>query len=137
MLPLPLAQHRRDPQPTQQRTQRLRIIAGVALQTLRQLPLGSGLAADRRLVEKHVHHLRDLVDVGGGHGRVQGDAVGVGQDMVLAAGLAAISGLGPVSSPPSGALANEASISARSQSIWSASLSSASRMVCNFLQTPA
>src|SRR5919198_56426 len=46
-------------------------------------------------------------------------------------------GLGPVSSPPAGALANEASISARDQSISSAPLSSASSSACSFCQTPA
>src|ERR1700727_362426 len=35
MLGIALAQHRRDPQPTQQHAQRLRIVAGVALQSLR------------------------------------------------------------------------------------------------------
>jgi hypothetical protein len=93
MLPLPLAQHRRDPQPAQQHPQRLRIVASVALQAVRPLAPRPRLAADRRLVHEHVQDLRDLIDVGGGHGRVQGNAVRVGQDVVLAAGLAAVGGV--------------------------------------------
>lgn len=137
MRPTPRPQDRRDPQPAQQRAQRPGVVAGVALQAVGPFPLRPRLAADRRLVGEHVQGLRDLIDVGGGHRGVERDAVRVGQDVVLAAGLAAVRGVGAGVLAPSGALQKEASISARDQSIRSAPLSSASSRACSRCQTPA
>ena len=71
-------------------------------------------------------HASCLIDVGRRYRRRQRNALGIDQHMMLAPGLPRSVGFGPVSSPPSGALAKEASIRARRQSIWSAPLSSAS-----------
>lgn len=49
--------------------------------------------ADRGFVDEQVQDLRDVMDIGGGHRRVQRDAVRVGQHMVLATGLAAVGGV--------------------------------------------
>ena len=126
-----------DTHPTQDGTKRLGVEAAIALDAFGKLPFGSRLAADGRHVDKYVERLGDLVDVGRRGGRVEGNALGIGQHMMLAAGFARSVGFGPVSSPPSGALAKEASMRARFQSIWSAPLSSAKSKACSLSQTPA
>jgi hypothetical protein len=62
VLPAPLPQNRRDPQPAQQLPQRLGGVAGVALQAVGEFPLRPRLTADRRLVDEQVQRLRDVVD---------------------------------------------------------------------------
>jgi hypothetical protein len=68
-------------------------------------------------VRQDVEELCDFVDVGRRDGGAERDTPSVGEHVMLAARFAAIGWLGPESSSPSGALANNTSMRARSQSI--------------------
>src|SRR4051794_6558955 len=80
-----LGEDRRDTQPTQEYAKRLGIVATVALDALRKLPLRPRFAADRRHVDEYVEQLCHVVDIGGSRGRIQRNAVSVGHHMMLAA----------------------------------------------------
>ena len=90
-------QHRSDSHPAQQTPNRFRVKAAISLEAIGTLPIWSGLAADRRHAGHDVQKFLDLIDVGSRHRDGQGNAVGIGHHVMLAAGLAAIRGIGPVS----------------------------------------
>jgi len=89
-----LGYDRRYSQPTQDGSQRFGIIAAVALEPIRVFPLGAGFTADGRHRCQNVQCFGNLVDVGSSDRDVEWDALSVGQDMVFAAGFAAIGGVG-------------------------------------------
>src|SRR5438105_1488471 len=60
MLPIPLTQNRRDAQPAQQLPHWTRVVAAVALQPLRLLTFGTGLATHGRHTRQHLEDLRHL-----------------------------------------------------------------------------
>jgi len=79
-----------DAHPTQDRSERVGVKTTISLQPLGKLSFGARLAANRRRVDEHVEHLGDLVDIGRRGRRIEGNALGVGQHMMLASRFAAI-----------------------------------------------
>ena len=82
-----------DSEPTQQSAKRFGVVAAIALEPIGELAFGSGFAADGRHGHQNMERLRHLVDIGRSDSDVERDAVGVGQHVMFAAGLAAICGI--------------------------------------------
>jgi hypothetical protein len=83
-----------DSQPTEKVAQRSRVIGTVALKSIRELPVRAWLAADGGHARQDMHDLGHLVDIGRGKGDVERDSVRIGQDVMFAAGFAAIRRVG-------------------------------------------
>jgi len=113
-------QHRDDSQPAQDAPVTRRIISPVPVQPFGTSALWTRLATDGRDGGNQGKQLVDVVLVGRGHLRRQGNAVGIGDDMVLAARFAPIRRIGAGLVPPKTARTEAESITARDQSILSA-----------------
>src|SRR5438445_155667 len=137
VLGVAFGQHRSDSHPAQETPNRFRVKAAISLEAIGFLPIRPRLAADRRHAGHYVEKFLDLVDVGSRHGDGQGNAVGVGHHVMLAARFAAIRGIWASIVASFRRLGERASISARRQSMWSAALSSANKRACSLSQTPA
>src|SRR6476646_8185250 len=85
-----LGKDRCDSQPTQDSSQWFGIIAAVALKPIWVFPFGSWFAANGRHRCQNMKGFGDLIDVGCRDRDVERNALGIGQDMVFAGGLAAI-----------------------------------------------
>ncbi len=84
---------RRNSQPTQDGSQRFGIIAAVALKAIWMFTFGSWFAADGRYRCQNMKGFGDFIDVGCRDCDIQRDALSIRQDMVFAAGFAAIRGI--------------------------------------------
>src|ERR1700722_6249257 len=93
VLGVALGNDRRNSQPTQDGSQRFGIITAVALKAIWMFTFGSWFAADRRYRCQNMKGFGDLIDVGCRDRDIQRDALSVRQDMVFAAGFAAIRGI--------------------------------------------
>ena len=122
------------PQPT---AMRFRIIAAIPLDALWTATGSARLAAHRRNRCHQRLQLRDIVRVRSGQDRGQGEALCIGDDMMLAARFRFIRWIGPCFGPPFSARMGELSTTARDQSMRSAAWSLASNTSCNCCQTPA
>jgi hypothetical protein len=115
---------------------RLGIIRAVTLHTIRP---GAGMASLSRDFWNCVHkrqELGDIVVVGGGHDGGEGYALRLSDDMMLAACLASIGGIGTRFFPPQGARTEELSTMARDQSNLCAPLSLSKSTLWIFSQVP-
>lgn len=82
-----------DAEPAEEFSQRLRVVAAVALESVGLLARWAGLAADRRDRGQKLQHRHHVRHVGGGEDHGERDAVRIGEHVVLAAGFAAIRGV--------------------------------------------
>lgn len=104
----------------------LRVVGAVTLDGIWTAPRASGFAAHRRDGIQQGKKLSHVMPVGAGHRDREGDALGVREDVVLAARLAAVDGAGSGVFPPCMARTEELSTMARSQAIAPADWSLAS-----------
>lgn len=102
------------------------VVTAVGVGDVGALTGSSALAADGRYGGDQGQKVGDVVVVATGHGGGQGYAMGVGNDVVLAARLAPV-GEGPVTSPPFSGPQGEPSTEARLRSKASPARSSANR----------
>jgi hypothetical protein len=115
----------------------LRIIAAVALHHVGSAARRAGAPADGRHRIDQVQQLRDVGPIGGGQRRDERNPVGVGENMMLRAGLAAIGWVRSSFFPPRIARSEELSTIARARSSRPRWRNSASRVVWSCFQTPA
>jgi len=113
-------QHGNDSQPAQDAAVPRRVIGPVPVQAFGTAARWTRLATDGRDGGDQGKQLVDVVLVGRRHLRRQGNAVGIGDDMVLAARFAPIRRIGAGLVPPKTARTEAESITARDQSILSA-----------------
>jgi hypothetical protein len=114
----------------------LRVITTITLNTLRALARAAAFSTYGANSVDQRDQLSYVMGVGARQNDGQGDAVGVGDYMVLAATLAAIRGIRTGFLPPITAFKDALSTIARDQSIWSARCNSSSSRSCNLSQTP-
>lgn len=95
------------------------------------------LARHRRHLVNQGDQLCDIVRVCAGEGARQRDAFPIGEQVMFAAGFAAVRRIWPGLGPPKTARTEALSMTARSQSIWSALLSKFNRQRCSSSHTPA
>ena len=95
------------------------------------------LARHRRHLVNQGDQLCNVVSVRSGERARQRDALSVGEQVMLAAGFAAVRRIRPGLGPPKTARTDALSMTARFQSIWSALFSKFNRQRCNSSQTPA
>lgn len=131
-----LRQNRLDATFSQAATMRLGVVRAVALHALRLAARASWFAAHWGNRFHQRFELRDIVRVGAGQRGGERNAVGVGDQMMLAASFAAIRGVSARFFPPCSARTEEESTIARDQSIKSASRRCASNAACSFFHTP-
>lgn len=115
----------------------LRVVPAVALHAVRSSAGSARLATDRRNAIYQWKQLRDVMGVGAGDNGRQGNALGVGDYMVLAARFAPVGGVRARFLPPPMARTDALSTTARDQSIWSALRSLANITSWMRCQTPA
>jgi len=111
---------RSDAEPSQDGPERAAVESLVGHEGVRLLRRPTRLSRHRRGVDNQWQGRSDIVGIGRGDLDDQGDAVGVGQQAMLGAASAAIGGIRTGFCPPSGALTELVSITARDQSSWSA-----------------
>lgn len=116
---------------------RLRIIRTVAQHSLRTEARGTALAADGRNRIDQRQQLGHVVRIGAGDDGRQRHAVGVGDQVVLGAGLAAIRRMRSSFFPPRTARTDEESTTTRDRSSCSRRRNSESTVACSCSQTPA
>ncbi len=116
---------------------RLRIIRTIAQHSLRTVARGTAFAANRRNCIDQRQQLRHIVRIGTGDDRRQRHAVGVGDQVMLGAGLAAIRRIRSSFFPPRTARTDEESTTARDRSSCSRRRSSDSTVAWSCSQTPA
>jgi hypothetical protein len=116
---------------------RLGVVPSIALDAFGTATWAAQFAADGSDGFNQRQKLGYVVRIGARECRGQWNARRIRNDMVLAARLAAIRGVGAGFCPPSTARTLELSTTARDQSIWSAALSRASSNSCKRFQTPA
>jgi hypothetical protein len=131
------SQVRSDATPVKLVAVRLRVVTTIALNAFRAAAGTARLAADGRNRFDQRQKLSHVVRIGARERSGQWNARRIRKDVVLAARLAPIRGIGPGFCPPSTARTLELSTTARDQSIWSAALSFANSSSCNRFQTPA
>src|SRR5262249_19652420 len=118
-------------------TMTLRVVSPVSLNTFRPPAWTSRFAGNwwNRIHQRQ--QLSDVMPVATGQQDRQRDTVGICDQMMLAAALAAIRGIRTGFCPPSTALSEALSTIARDQSICSAPCNLASSNWCNCSHTPA
>ena len=116
---------------------RLGVVAAVALQRIGPAMRSAAAAAYRRERRDHGIELRDVVDVGGGHLRDEGNAARIGDEVVFGALLAAIGWVRSSFFPPRTARTEPLSITVQRWSSRPRRRSSASSVSCSRCQTPA
>ena len=136
MLGVALGQHGLNPAPSQSFAMRLRVIGPVALNTPGASP-ASAFAADLGNRVHQGEQLRHVVGIGSRQRGRQGDALGIGDDVVFRPSLAAIRGIGARLRPPKTARTDVLSTTARDQSICWASSNVWSNTQRILSQTPA
>jgi hypothetical protein len=129
-------QHRFDFLGPQLLTMWFRIVSPVALDTIGPLAWLPWFAADARNLLNQRQQLRDVVFVRPRYRGCEGNPLGIGDDMVLAAELAAIGRIAARFFPPCTARTELESIRARDQLILSAPCKRASNVWCSLSQTP-
>lgn len=140
MHPRKFADDRLDAARPQIHAMRTGAIAGIALHSVGSAPRRPRKSGNGRNRIHQRQQLRDIVDVGGGDDRGQGNAVGVDDEMMFGAGLAAPPGVGGIGAgqfaPPT-ARTLALSTTARDQSILSAARRWFSSRRCMASHTPA
>jgi len=136
MFRVSFGQHRGDPTPTEFSPMRFRVVSSVPLHAFRTGTSRARLASDSRNGVDQRQKLGHVVGVRPGERRRQRDALGIGQEMMFRAGLAAIRGIGARFFPPCTARTEVESTMPRDQSIWSAWRSLPKRTVWTRSQTP-
>jgi len=116
---------------------RLRVIGPVSLDPIGSPAGPSHFARDRRDRIDQRQQLRDVVAIGSGDLHGQGNALRIGDQMVLGARFASIRRIRAGLRPPKMARIESESTNAREKSIWSAPRSSLSKTRWTWLQTPA
>jgi len=129
-------QHRLNTPTSQLLAMSMRVVSAIALNPLGTLPWPAALAAHRRNRVDQRQKLGHVVTVGSGYRGCERNAVSVGDQMMFAAGFAAIRWIGSRFFPPCTARTDEESTTARDQSIRSASCRCASSASWIFCHTP-
>lgn len=132
-----LAQNRFDPTSSQGLAVGLGVVAPISLHSVGLAPRSAPLSSHRRNGLYQRKELCHIVGVGGGQEGGEGDALRVGDEMMLTARFAPIRGVWAGFAPPKRARTDALSTTARDQSIWSASWSLARSSSWIFCQTPA
>lgn len=132
-----LGELRMDVALPQDKTIALAIVSPVGLHTPWFAQRAAAPSADGGNPVEQRQQLRRIVTVGPREDHIERCAVAVDDEVVLAARLAPISRVGPGLFPPCTARTDELSAITREKSSRSALRSLASRMRCNFSQTPA
>jgi hypothetical protein len=131
-----LCQQRLDAPTAQLLAVWLRVVSPVSLHRVRPAAGTTNLAPHGRDRVHQRHQLRYVVPVGAAQDGRERHALGVGDDVMLAARPGTIRGIGARFRPPKTALTDEESTTARDQSIWSAARSRHRSTSCTFCQTP-
>lgn len=129
-------EHRSNATPPQSLAMGFGIVRSIALNALRSSPL-SAFAADFGNRVHQRDQLRYIVRIGPGQRGRQGDAVGIGEHVMLRARFAAIRGIRARLRPPKTARTDVLSTTARDQSICLASSNRCSNTQRIFSHTPA
>lgn len=132
-----IGDQRPDPALTQLVPMAFRIVAAVALEHVRFPARRSRPAADRRHRIHEVQQLGDVRAIRGGQRRDERNPVGVGKNMMLRPGLAAIGRVRSSFFPPRIARSEALSTTARARSRRPRRRSSVSSTACKRFQTPA
>ena len=130
-------QHRLDAPPSQPGAMPIRVIAPIAVHTLGPTAGSAAFAAYRGNAVHQGLQGGDVIRVRPGQPHRQGDPLGIGDQVVLAARLGFVRGIRPGLAPPFRARTEALSTTARDQSIWPAPWSLASKTACSRCQTPA
>ena len=115
---------------------RVGMVRAIALHPLRALSRPTSFPADQRDRIDQRQQLRHVVTIGSGQRGRKGNALGVSDQVMFAAGFAAIRWIRSRFFPPCIARTDEESTMARDQSIWSASCKCANRASWIFFHTP-
>jgi len=132
-----LSQDRMDTHFSHSLTMRFRVVSTVALYNVWPVAGATYLSSDSGNSINQRQQLCDIMAVGTGQRSCQGDAVGIGDQMMFGTGFAAIRGVWAGFRPPKTARTEALSTKARDQSILSASRSLFSRTRWILSQTPA
>lgn len=133
----PFREHGRDLPATKFSAMGFGVIPTVALERVWFLPGPPRLVPDRRDGVHQGKELGYIVGIGPGEEGRQGNALGLRDDVVLAAQFPSIRRIRARFFPPPTARTDALSTTARDQSIWSASRSLARRSSWSFCHTPA
>ena len=118
-------------------TMRFRVVGAIALHTIWPVAGATHLSSYSRNGINQRQQLCDIMVIGTGQSNRQGNAVGIGDHMMLGAGFPAIRGIWAGFRPPKTARTEALSTKARDQSILSASRSLFNRIRWILSQTPA
>jgi hypothetical protein len=133
----PAGQHRENATPTQLTPVRLRIVGPVSLDPIGSPAGSSHFARDRGDRVDQRQQLRDVIAIGSRDLDRQGNATGIGDQMMLGTRFGSIRGIRPGLRPPKTARTESESTTAREKSIWSAPRKWLSKTRWTWFQTPA
>lgn len=114
----PLGEQGANPAPPQLPPMRLGVVGAIPLDDRRARPGPAAAPAYRRNPVDQGQQLGDIVGIRAGQGRREREPLRVAEDMVFAAGFAAVRGVRPGFFPPWTARTEELSMMARDQSSW-------------------
>jgi len=137
VLGVPFSNNRGDAETTQCATMRFRIVASIPLYGVRFPTRSASLATHRRDGVNERNQLCDIMGIRRCQDHRERHTLCIRDEMMFAAALSSIGGIGANLRPPKTALTEPLSTTALDQSIWSASLSLASNTSRILSQAPA
>lgn len=137
MLGAPLGDSRSDAALAQASAMRLGIVATIRIDDAWLVQRSATKAANRRHRVNQRQQLGNVVAVCAGQDRVEGDAIGIDEEMMLGTGSRAIGGVRSCFWPAPSARTDDESTAAREKSSCPASRSLASNSACNWSHTLA